>query len=75
MLTTTCVRIGSRVRVQDQDGEDDFVVVGREDSDVSAGRISMESPLGRALMGHGPGEHVAVRAPGGVRSVVILEVD
>jgi transcription elongation factor GreA len=74
MLTTTCVRVGSRVRVQDLDGEDELVVVGREESDFSIGRISLDCPLGRALMGHGAGARVAVRAPGGLRSVTILEV-
>ena len=74
MLTYSLVQIGSRVRVQDQDGDAEFTVVGPEDSDVVAGRISDDSPLALALLGHGPGDHVDVRAPGGVRTVTILDV-
>ncbi len=75
MVTSQLIQIGSRVLVQDQDGTAEFTVVGREESDVAAGRISCESPLGRALLGHGPGDRVDVRAPAGVRSVTIVDVD
>jgi len=74
MLTYPLVQIGSRVRVHDQDGDAEFTVVGPEDSDVVAGRISDGCPLGQALLGHGPGDRVHVRAPAGVRTVTILDV-
>jgi transcription elongation factor GreA len=75
MVTTDpCIRLGSRVRLHDQDGAAEFTIVGPEESDVVAGLISDVSPLGRALLGHGPGERIDVRAPGGLRSVTIVDV-
>ncbi len=74
VMTYPLIRIGSRVRVQDQDGEAEFTIVGPEDSDGAAGLISDQSPLGRALLGHAPGDRVDVRAPGGLRSVAVLEI-
>jgi transcription elongation factor GreA len=75
MPTATLIEIGSEIHVRDNDGEDRFTIVGSEDSDVAAGRISAESPLAGALLGHGAGDRVAVRAPGGVRTVTVLSVD
>jgi transcription elongation factor GreA len=66
------VRIGSRVRVQDDDGEDEFAVVAPEDVDTGAHRISTESPLGRALLGRRIGDRVRFRAPGGVMGVTVV---
>lgn len=74
VITSPLIQIGSRVRVQDQDGEAEFTIVGPEDSDGAAGLISDVSPLGRALLGHGPGDRVDIRAPGGVWSVTIVDV-
>jgi transcription elongation factor GreA len=56
------------------DGEDEYTIVGVEDADAASSRISMESPLAMALLGHGAGEQVKVRAPGGLRQVTILDV-
>ena len=76
MVTTyALVHVGSRVRVRDPEGDAEFTIVGPEDSDVSAGRISDDSPLGRALLGHGPGDEVDVRAPAGLRTVTLVDVD
>jgi transcription elongation factor GreA len=74
MLTNRLIGVGSHVRVRDQDGETEYTIVRPEESDVTSGRISDESPLAAALMGHYPGERVRVRAPGGLRSVMILGV-
>lgn len=75
VMTFPVIHVGSRVRVRDLDGDAVFTIVGPEDSDGPAGLISDVSPLGRALLGHGPGDRVDVRAPGGVRSVTILAID
>jgi transcription elongation GreA/GreB family factor len=75
VMTFPLIQIGSRVRVQDQDGEAVFTIVGPEDSDSAVGRISDVSPLAEALLGHAPGDQVDVRAPGGVRTVTIVDVD
>jgi transcription elongation factor GreA len=66
------VRPGSRVAVRDDDGDDEFVLVHAEDADAYAGRISLDSPLGRALLGRAVGDQVVVRAPGGVRLVRVV---
>jgi transcription elongation factor GreA len=68
------VRIGSLVRVRDHDGEEEYTIVGGEDADLVTRRISTESPLAMALLGHAEGEQVKVRAPGGLRAVTILRV-
>ena len=68
------VKIGSLVRVQGHDGEEEFTIVGGEEADAMLMRISMESPLGMALLGRAAGEQVNVRAPGGLRAVTILSI-
>ena len=69
------VQVGSRVRVKDEFGEEEFTIVGPAEVDVAGGRISMESPVGKALMGHKVGEKVAVQTPSGTRPMTILRVD
>ncbi len=76
-LTSTdgaVVRIGSRVRVQDDDGEEEFAVVRHEDADARADRVSADSPLGQALLGRRVGERIRFRAPGGVMAVTVVSV-
>jgi transcription elongation GreA/GreB family factor len=68
------VQVGSRVRLQDLEGEAAYALVQPEEADPFAGLVSAESPLGRALLGRAPGERVSVRAPGGVRVVTIVSV-
>jgi transcription elongation factor GreA len=68
------VKVGSRVRVLFSDGEDEYTIVGGEEADAVSRRISMESPLAVALLGHAAGDQVKVRAPGGLRSVTILDI-
>lgn len=68
------VELWSRVRVRDAEGEDEYTVVTRDAVDVARGRISMESPVGRALLGSRPGEEIVVQTPGGVRLLTVLDV-
>jgi transcription elongation factor GreA len=68
------VRIGSSVQVKDGPDLDWYTLVGPEDADAMAGRISTDSPLGTALLGHRAGERVQVRRPGGRGVVVIAAV-
>jgi len=71
------VRIGSRVQVRysGHDGEpDEFAIVAHEDADAMADRVSVESPIGRALLGHRAGERVLFRAPGGVTGATLVKV-
>jgi transcription elongation factor GreA len=68
------VKVGSRVRVRDADGEDEFTIVADCEADVFADRISAESPFGRALLGHQIGQRVMFRAPGGMVGVTVVAV-
>jgi transcription elongation GreA/GreB family factor len=68
------VRMGSRVRVRDVDGEAEFAVVEPEDADAVAERVSASSPLGHALLGRRLGEEVRFRAPAGVLTVTVVDV-
>jgi transcription elongation GreA/GreB family factor len=71
---TGAVQPCSQVRLEDEDGVEELAIVPPEDADASAGRVSMDSPIGRALLGRVPGEHVQVSTPGGVRALSILAV-
>ena len=62
------------VRVLDREGEEEYTIVGNQDADFVSRRISSDSPLAMALLGHGEGEQVKVRAPGGLRAVTIVRV-
>jgi transcription elongation factor GreA len=61
------VGIGSRVTVVEGDGEPEtYHIVGSAEADPKSGRISHQSPLGKALLGHRVGDEVIVDAPDGV---------
>ena len=70
------IAIGSRVRVLDEayNEEEEYQIVGSQEANPSIGRISDESPIGRALMGHQPGDEITVEAPGGSFRYQILDV-
>ena len=70
------VEVGATVTIQ-EDGNDpeEYIVVGRAEANPREGRISNESPLGRALIGHRAGDTVKVEAPGGSFTVHVLKVE
>jgi transcription elongation factor GreA len=70
------VRFNSRVRVLNlaTQREQQFKLVGPVEADAAQGRLSLASPLGRALMGRALGERVELRTPGGMRAYQILEI-
>jgi transcription elongation GreA/GreB family factor len=69
------VQPGSRVRVRDADGEEEeYTLVRTGEGDPAQGRISTESPVGRALLGRRPGDKVEVQTPGGMRVLTIVEL-
>lgn len=68
------VGIGSTVTVEDEFGKTSYTIVGPAEVDASSGRISLESPVGKALIGREPGEEVEVETPGGARRVRILKL-
>ncbi len=74
-MTDDCtVQVGSRVRVRDADGDAEFAVVPPDEADIAAEHISVESPLGRALLGKRLGDEVRFGAPAGVLVVTIVDI-
>ena len=70
------VDIGSWVTIQEGDyPEEKYQVVGAREANPREGRISNESPIGSALMGHKVGDKVTVETPGGNMKVKIVEVE
>jgi transcription elongation factor GreA len=69
-----CV-FGATVDVEDESGEaTTWQIVGEDEADIKAGRISISSPLARALIGKEAGEVAEVQAPGGVKRYEIVDV-
>jgi len=70
------VQVGAKVTIQEEDCEPEmYTIVGPAEADPREGRISNESPLGRALMDHRPDDRVRVDAPDGAFFVRILKVE
>ena len=75
-LTNETVHIGSTVRMKDTGSGEEFTyrIVGSTESDPLEGKISDESPVGKAVSGHHVGEVVEVETPGGVMNLEIVEI-
>jgi transcription elongation factor GreA len=58
----------------DKDVEHTFIIVGDDEADIKQGKISISSPIARALIGKSEGDVAVVEAPGGQREMEILEV-
>jgi transcription elongation factor GreA len=71
------VKFGATVSVVDEDTEEEarYQIVGDHEADVKSGRISLSSPLSRAMIGKEVGEVVEVNTPGGVKAYEILKVE
>ena len=70
------VRLGPKVKVLDLEFEEEesYQVVGSQEADPMNGRISEDSPFGKALLGNAVGDEVQVEAPAGVLRYRILEI-
>jgi transcription elongation factor GreA len=68
------VAVGAQVRVSTEDGPEEYSIVGAAEADPLRGRISNESPLGRALLGHQAGDEVEWTSPMGTSKLTILSV-
>jgi transcription elongation factor GreA len=75
-LSGDTVKFGATVTVVDieTDAEKTYQIVGEVESDIKEGRLSVNSPLARALIGKSEGDEVDFAAPGGQRAYEILEV-
>lgn len=76
-MPTDIVSITSKVKVYDCDleEEEEYIIVGATESDPISGKISDESPIGKALLGKKVGDTVEVETPGGTISIKILEIN
>ena len=68
------IAVGSEIKVQTGKDARSFIIVGAAESNPSAGKISNESPLGAAFLGHKKGDSVLVLTPKGQVEYKILEV-
>lgn len=70
------VQLAAKVTIQEDGLEpENYVIVGPAEANPREGRISNESPLGRALLGHRKGDMVTVNAPDGSFTIRILKVE
>ena len=68
------VEIGSRVRVAIGGDKEEYVIVGSAEAAPAQGKISNESPVGKALLGHRAGETVKLAVPAGTVEMKILSI-
>ncbi|HEX8939723.1 MAG TPA: transcription elongation factor GreA [Candidatus Limnocylindrales bacterium] len=72
--STDHVQIGSTVEVEGTDGAERFMIVGSAEASPSDGKISNESPVGRALLGKKKGDKVVVHVPAGSFTYKIVAI-
>jgi len=67
---------GSRVLLENiETGQDvEYQLVGPDESDIEKGRISVSSPLGRAILGKKPGDELILQVPGGKRVYELVDI-
>lgn len=70
-----CV-FGATVEMEDQDSGDSvtYQIVGEDEADIKLGKLSVASPMARALIGKYAGDIAQVQAPGGIREFEIIDV-
>ena len=75
-LSGSTVKFGATVKIIDEDSEESrkYTIVGDPEADASKGRISISSPIARAMIGKSKGDSFEVAAPGGSKSYEILEL-
>lgn len=75
-LSGDTVKFGATVKIVDEDTDEEkkFQIVGDAEADASNGKISISSPIARALIGKEEGDSIEVAAPGGARAYEILNI-
>lgn len=71
---TDVVSVGSTVRVSAEGRDETYTIVGSEEANPAEGKISNESPMGKAFLGRRVGEETEVKTPAGVTTYKILEI-
>ena len=76
-LDGNTVKFGATVSVVDEDTEEEasYKIVGEDEADVRSGKISITSPIARAMINKEVGDVIEVNAPGGLKSYEILKVE
>ena len=75
-LSTDVVRVGSIVHVKDESGKSTkYTIVGSAEASPAELKLSNESPIGKALLGHKRGEQVVISTPRGERKLKITKID
>lgn len=71
------IKFGATVTVVDEDTEEEaaYQIVGDHEADVKAGKVSLSSPIARALIGKSTGDSVEVNTPGGGKAYEILKIE
>src|ERR687886_475159 len=75
-LSGNRIKFGATVKLVDEDTEEEktYQIVGEPEADVRSGRVSVTSPIARALMGKTVGDTVEVSTPGGGKSYEVIKV-
>lgn len=75
-MTGPTVKFGATLQLIDEDTEEEkhYQIVGDQESDIASGKISISSPISRALIGKEEGDSIEVVAPGGARTYEIVKV-
>jgi len=70
------VYVGARVRLLDKDTDEtiEYLMVSPPEADYAQNKLSMESPIGRALMGHKEGDIIEIKVPAGLLTYQILTI-
>lgn len=68
------INIGSQIQVEMNGEKMDYTIVGFNEQNPGEGKISNESPMGQAFMGHVKGDEIEIKVPKGVVKVKILDV-
>jgi transcription elongation factor GreA len=76
-LSGSLIKFGAKVTLADEetDEEQTFQIVGEDEADIKQGRLSVTSPLARALIGKSKGDSVEVSTPRGAKSYEVVTVD
>src|ERR1700743_257306 len=76
-LSGAQIKFGATVSVVDEDTEEEarYQIVGEHEADVKSGKVSITSPIARAIIGKERGDVVEVNTPGGVKAYEILKVE